>query len=94
MYRFVLAMLVVFVLAAAVLPATVEAKDPNGNNQTWMQRAKAKVWGSNGSNGSAARGATRMAKNGFSLPSGQSKWLGNATNRVVSGSQRMYNRTH
>ena len=95
MYRFVFAMLIVVVLVAAVLPATADAKDPSGgSNTTWMQRAKQKVWGSNGSNGAAARTATRMAKNGVVLPSGQSKWLGNATNRVVRGSQNMYQRTH
>ena len=71
---FVVLCLVVLV-SVAVVPMAY-AGGPGGNQkQGWVAKAKAKVWGSNGSNGTAARAATAMGKNGVSLPSGPSKGL-------------------
>ena len=69
----VLLFVVLVPVAAAAPPA------PNGD---WVKKAKAKVWGTNGSDGAAAGAAGRAARNGVNLPIAPSKPLA-AGYRVV-----------
>ena len=83
--RFLIVLSLVLFLSAVLVPVAAAAPPAPNANPAWMKKAKAKVWGTNGSDGAAAGAAGRAARNGVNLPSAPSKPLA-AGYRIVKRS--------
>lgn len=82
----------VALLFTTVVPIASAAPPSPSRAQNWVDNAKKKVWGTNGSDGAAAGAARRAGENGLSLPSAPSKPLGMAY-RVVERAMKNNSRS-
>jgi hypothetical protein len=82
--RFIIVLCLLALLFVVLVPVAAAAPP---TPQKWVDNAKKKVWGTNGSDGSAARGAGAAGRNGVNLPSGNSRVLG-AGYKVVKRAMR------